>query len=574
MTKKKGIFSKIKNKLSKSEEESLDFSSDEFEEVDSDEYEEYEEDEESEITIDENGDFIEEDEQGFFSKIKSKFSKKDDEFEYIDEDEDEEFTSEETGQIQVNEEDIVLSPEINEDSLANIEVPSLELDQESIEEKGQHPELESTEEPQLDQQEESEFNEASSTDIKINAPKQTEVEAENTHSDLNIATPQDVDTFSEHEDNEEEMNFSEFPLPSNGKKSRIPLFDNLLRKFKRKDSTESGKRISIGKEPFKNTKGLTEISKEQIIPSLIGKSARRRVHITFIYMLTAILFYNVGKFGGLYLSKEKPSTKVESASVDIPKSYSPRKDIAAIRNANPFNALESEEEAIKKPEPKKKEPEIKVCKVAKTKSRLPIKLLNTVVLQDSVKSVASVSRRGKVLSIREGDKIDNLAEVGKINRRQVIFKNLDSKTCEFIENQDKSRKLKPTKVLSRDEGRKVMDKYKNDEISVAGNEYKIKKSLRDRALADMGKILTQARAIQIKNPDGTLSFKMTEIVPGSIYSQLDIQNGDVITAVGGKRIQNINQLMTMFGKIKQNDNYEITVKRDGSEKTMNYNFTD
>ena len=33
---------------------------------------------------------------------------------------------------------------------------------------------------------------------------------------------------------------------------------------------------------------------------------------------------------------------------------------------------------------------------------------------------------------------------------------------------------------------------------------------------------------EIKNPDGSLSFKMTDVVPGSIYSQLDISDGDII----------------------------------------------
>ncbi len=623
MTKKKGFFSKIKDKVSKdssksSDDEALEFDSDEFEEVEYDEdegedqnleddedYENYEDEEldsdDTNITINDEGDFVEEPKKGFFSKLKSKFKKdddhfedeefEDDEYEYEDEDEDEyneelEAESEkgqdlqeslETGSIKVNsddqseqDEDIVLAPEINEESLAAIKVPTGDDD---------------------DSDDSDDIGEKSSTDIKINleglkAGPDSETqsysqEVEEVEDQIEDFESQDQDSELNYEDEDDEYtDLSEFPLPRKDipeqKKSAIPLFDNLLRKFKRKVSQADGHPFtgSAQKETQKSSKGLVQISKEQIIPSLIGRTARRRIHISFLYALVAIFFYNTGKFAGLYLSKEKPSAKVERSSKRFAKTYSPRKDIANIKSSNPFNALESEEEKVKVKEEVKKAPEIKVCLQADTKSRLPIKLVNTVVLQDSVKSVASVSQRGKIISIREGDKIDNIAEVGKINRKKVIFKNLESKTCEFIENAEKPSKFKAPKVYSRSEGKKLINQNKNNEIQVTGNDYKIKKSLRDRALADMGKILTQARAIQIKNPDGTLSFKMTEIVPGSIYSQLDIQDDDIITAIGGKKIRNINELMSMFGKIKQNDNYEITVKRNGTEKTMNYNFTE
>ncbi|MBT5093448.1 MAG: PDZ domain-containing protein [Halobacteriovoraceae bacterium] len=91
-------------------------------------------------------------------------------------------------------------------------------------------------------------------------------------------------------------------------------------------------------------------------------------------------------------------------------------------------------------------------------------------------------------------------------------------------------------------------------------------------LGNINEILTQARAIQIKNPDGSLSFKMVEVVPGSLYSKLNIQDGDIITGINGKKIKNLNEIMALFGKIRSIDHFELSVKRNGIESSMDYDF--
>ena len=96
--------------------------------------------------------------------------------------------------------------------------------------------------------------------------------------------------------------------------------------------------------------------------------------------------------------------------------------------------------------------------------------------------------------------------------------------------------------------------------------------MRDNALKNIQNVLTQARAIQIKNPDGSLAFKMTDVVPGSIYSQLDITDGDIISEINGKKIENINEILTLFGKIKDIDNLSLTILKDGQKQEKDYEF--
>ena len=84
--------------------------------------------------------------------------------------------------------------------------------------------------------------------------------------------------------------------------------------------------------------------------------------------------------------------------------------------------------------------------------------------------------------------------------------------------------------------RSLINRIKNNNIVSDGKKFTIKKALRDEMLKDVGKILSQARAIQIRNDDGSFCFKMTEIEPGSVYSLLDIQDGDTVCQINGNKI--------------------------------------
>src|SRR5690606_16563283 len=150
-------------------------------------------------------------------------------------------------------------------------------------------------------------------------------------------------------------------------------------------------------------------------------------------------------------------------------------------------------------------------KTADQKSSLPVQLLSTIVLKDSVKSIASVQTRGskEFMNVREGDKLQNLAEVGKIDRLRMIVKNLSTGECEFIEGTDKeppTRRASTIKVVTPSKGRQIINQQQDTGIKNEGNRFTIKKSLRDDLLTNnMTDVLTQARAVQLKRPDGTLA---------------------------------------------------------------------
>ncbi|MCK5882060.1 MAG: hypothetical protein KAG61_00105 [Bacteriovoracaceae bacterium] len=331
---------------------------------------------------------------------------------------------------------------------------------------------------------------------------------------------------------------------------------------------------ATGKLEKLSTSGIN-FNWDELIGAVFSPAARPHIHKAFLVLLTASTAYVGGKGIVSLLPEEDILKKQKRLTPMVNSSKSLRSEVRKIKDNNIFNARTDGTTPIVRNE----EVEVLVCSKATRKSSLPIKLLYTTVMQDSVKSLASVQVRSKkkLESLREGQSIGTLAKLDKIERQRLILKNKKSGECEYIENKGKSTRsaiARKSRVLSPKEGNELINSTRPKQIQQIGNKYVIKKSYRDEMLKDISKILTQAKAVQIKNPDGTLSFKMTNVVPGSLYSHFGIQNGDTIKGINGEPIRGLNKLMMLFGNIKNIDNAQFTVIRDGQEKSLEASFVD
>ncbi len=336
---------------------------------------------------------------------------------------------------------------------------------------------------------------------------------------------------------------------------------DLLKKFKEKFSKEKS-----GSD--------TTVTHDNMVLKVFSPESRPFWHKIFLVLIVTVLFYTLGKliaikFSMLFAPPKLPLDFPEDTKVET----NLMADLATIKRANLFHSKDEEQK-----EPKKKKSEIEIiCQESKVKSSLPFKLQDTIVLQDRRKSTAFLSINGQPADVfREGDVVKQIARLDKISRLSVIFRNLENAGCEHISNFDDQFEQmfiqKNLSILSPEAGKQLLPDEMKKNIRNVGNKYYLKTKLRDEMLSDIGTVLTQARAVQINNPDGTLSFKMTEIVPGSIYSFLDLNDGDIITKINGKNIENVNEVMALFGGLKDINNMTLTIQRDGEEQEKEYNF--
>lgn len=303
------------------------------------------------------------------------------------------------------------------------------------------------------------------------------------------------------------------------------------------------------------------------IEKFLSQEAREPIHQIAIVTIICTITYSLGKVTALSLrgAPDLDSSRDYAVSLDLKDDFNPGM-LAQVRNINIFRTntgLGS----------KKKVADTR-CFEAQQASSLPIKLVNTVVLQDSVKSMASVQIRGgrDLEELREGEQISNLAKIFKITRLEILVKNLESGICESITNDKIKDSRSPISVMSPAQSKIYKANKKMAGIDNVGNKFTISKALMDEKMKDISSILTQARAIKIQNPDGTLSFKLTEIDPEGLFPYLGLQDQDTITSINGKPIYDINEVMSLFARIKNLDSLQLGLKREGSDSVQEYSI--
>ena len=362
-------------------------------------------------------------------------------------------------------------------------------------------------------------------------------------------------------------------LPPSGKPNLKDKFNtsvaHMRKKFAVSKKLEAFKNLSIPKMAKKGDGPLISPSLSKFIEKFLSRSSRESIHQAALVLMIVAVTYNIGKITAIVIrgTPTLDTAKDYSVAVNLSDAFNPA-ILGQVKSTNIFRTNTGLGGA-KKPLADNK------CEKASQESNLPIKLVNTIVLQDTVKSLASVQIRGDrdLQEVRVGDQISNLAKIFKITRMEIVVRNLESGMCESIGSETKSReRTSPISVMSPSQSRNYKANKKISGIENEGNNFKISKTLLDDKLKDIASVLTQARAVKIQNPDGSLAFKMTELDPEGIFPYLGIQDGDIITSINGKPIYDMNEVMLLFGRIKGLSNLSLGIKRDGTPSTQEYSI--
>ena len=362
-----------------------------------------------------------------------------------------------------------------------------------------------------------------------------------------------------------------------------------VRSFKnKKGQWQWGERVSKFNQGFnrqkifqhKSFEALKNFDYDKFFNQVFSHQSYRTIHLSFLVTVFVVLTYTVGKIAAYVILPHKGAVPYKGEA-PFDQNFFGKDDKGEWDQIMTTDLFRTENQKAPLSKPKHKGKEVVktnlVCRDSDKTSSLPLKLINTIVLQNREKSIAAVQQENKkkILYLREGDKLENIT-VKKISRFKMVFANRQTEQCEYIANNSVKEERfwaadKP-QILSPEKGRKLLASQKKESIVKVGNTYQIKKELKEDILNNINTILTQARAVEIKNPDGSLCFKMVDIIPGSPYSMLDIQNNDVICNINGKKIENLNSLFALFGKMRDIQNFEMVINRDGQEIPMEYNF--
>jgi general secretion pathway protein C len=105
------------------------------------------------------------------------------------------------------------------------------------------------------------------------------------------------------------------------------------------------------------------------------------------------------------------------------------------------------------------------------------------------------------------------------------------------------------------------------------NRYVLDRSTVNNNLNNLAALFTQVRAIPNLGPDGqSHGFKLSEIQPDSIFQQIGLRDGDVLTGVGGQSVGDPARAMQLLASLRNQSSISLTVMRGGQPVQLQYNI--
>ncbi len=162
---------------------------------------------------------------------------------------------------------------------------------------------------------------------------------------------------------------------------------------------------------------------------------------------------------------------------------------------------------------------------------------------------------------RLGEKLPDGSQIVKVLHDRVSLKRSDGSVSD-IQILDDTKIVTVAKAVPATAGVKRLskDSFMVDQREVAAS------------TDNLGQILTQARALPYMENGKTAGFRLSEIVPGSIYEKIGLQNGDVVQRVNSQDINDPGKFFQMYQGLKDERHITLDLIRNGQHQTLNYDI--
>jgi general secretion pathway protein C len=197
------------------------------------------------------------------------------------------------------------------------------------------------------------------------------------------------------------------------------------------------------------------------------------------------------------------------------------------------------------------------------KSRLPVTLLGTFAATDPNLSRATLldKEKNETLVVGIGDQIKSVAQVTRIERRRVVLTENGAPRELTIGEEENGA---PSIQRAQPARRRVAAARQQSGMAISRDE--IQKSMRDPS-----ELLSQARVLPKFEQGQMVGLQVNGIKPGSLFQEIGLQEGDVITQFNGIAINSPDQSARIFSELANAAEFNVVVRgADGAESTKNF----
>jgi general secretion pathway protein C len=179
---------------------------------------------------------------------------------------------------------------------------------------------------------------------------------------------------------------------------------------------------------------------------------------------------------------------------------------------------------------------------------------------DSFAGAVLQDTAGKQEFYRRAEKLPDGSQIASVLRDRITLRKPDGGTVELqiVEDTKIVSVAKPAAAPAGGIRRLSEGQFMVDQREVASS------------TENLSQLLTQARALPYIEQGKTVGFRISEIVPGSIYQKIGLLNGDVIQRVNSQDVDDPGKFFQMYQGLKEEKNITIDLIRNGQRQTLNY----
>ncbi len=100
--------------------------------------------------------------------------------------------------------------------------------------------------------------------------------------------------------------------------------------------------------------------------------------------------------------------------------------------------------------------------------------------------------------------------------------------------------------------------------------FEVDRATVDQHLQNMAELFTQIRAVPNLHDGKAEGFTLSEIEPGSIFQQMGLRNGDVVTSVDGQAMGDPARAMQLLNTLRNHQSITVQVMRGGRTLDLQY----
>ena len=284
---------------------------------------------------------------------------------------------------------------------------------------------------------------------------------------------------------------------------------------------------------------------------------KRYIVAANIILLTASIYFGAGlayKIIGSKLIEVQAPHRAPPAPEKRKKKQSSRSHYTVVVARNLFNTQEKKNVQA---------PAIDLGKLEKT--RLPLKLLGTIVgeNEDSIAVILKPPWRKQELH-RVGDSIENA--VVKMILWEKIVLSVDG-VEEILEMENIARGRVKNAALQSGQ-----TKNRNKRAARSRRKISLKRSIMEKSLRNINDLIKDVRISPYFKDGRPNGIRFDGMSNSSVFRRLGLTGGDILTGVNGKKIQSVEDAMSLYQSIKSAPGMRVEIIRRGRSYDIEYEF--